>query len=198
MQTAEQFELADDFRRRVILQHMRNYAFMKMQERGIAQIFESSRWSKLQAFVFREWRALQLGLGKARAFRRETLLSEALLTLRYACQQARRERELGKVCQNHLMARMKRKIMLAWNKHAKATQVERYARADKMAYMRQFRLSRVIKAWFNTIDLLRNEEQVTNHALNTRVFRLKKHYLMAWVAAYRAIALKKKRLRDLK
>ena len=59
-------------------------------------------------------------------------------------------------------------------------------------------MSKVIKAWFNTIDLLRNEVQITNHALNTRVFRLKKHYLMAWLSAYRAIALKKKRLSDLK
>ena len=121
MQTMEQLELADDFRKRVILQHMRNYAFMKRQERGIAQIFESSRWSKLQAFVFREWRALQLGLCKARAFRRETLLSEAFLALKYSCKQMQRERELGKVCQGHLMERMRRKILLAWNRYAKET-----------------------------------------------------------------------------
>ena len=59
-------------------------------------------------------------------------------------------------------------------------------------------MSRIIKAWFNTIDLLKNEVQITNHALNTRVFRLKKYYLMAWLSAYRGVALKKKRLRDLK
>ena len=48
-------------------------------------------------------------------------------------------------------------IMVAWNQYAKETKVERDARLDKIHYMRQYRLSRVIKAWFNTIDLLRNE-----------------------------------------
>ena len=77
----EKFELAENFRKRVILQHMRNYAFVKMRERSIAQLFESSRWSKLTAFVFREWRSLQINLEKARNFRRETLINGAIISL---------------------------------------------------------------------------------------------------------------------
>ena len=40
--------------------------------------------------------------------------------------------------------------------------------------MRGYRMARVIKAWFNTIDLLKNKEQISNHALNSKVFRVKK------------------------
>ena len=177
---------------------MRNYAFTMQRERSISQLFESSRWSKLQAFVFREWRALQINLCKARVFREETLLSQVFVMMKYSSKKMQRERELGKVCQIHLSSRQKRKILIAWNQYAKGTKVVRDARLDKFNYMRQYKMSMIIKAWFNTIDLLKNEVQITNHALNTRDFRVKKYYLMAWLSAYRGIEHKRKRLKDLK
>ena len=76
----------------------------------------------------------------------------------------------------HFSEKMQRKILLTWNSYAKETKEERDARFQKMAYMRGYRMARVIKAWFNTIDLLKNKEQISNHALNSRVFRVKKQY----------------------
>ena len=58
-------------------------------------------------------------------------------------------------------------------------------------------MARVIKAWFNTIDLLKNKEQISNHALNSKIFRVKKQYFLTWYGLYRERALKRKRLADL-
>ena len=48
--------------------------------------------------MFREWRTLQIGLGKAREFRRETLLSLGYSALKHRAKKRTRKRELGKVC----------------------------------------------------------------------------------------------------
>ena len=124
--------------------------------------------------MFREWHTLQINLRKANSFRDETLLSSAYSAMKHATKQRSRKRELGKVCQMHYTEKMRRKILVTWNQYAHETKHDRDARFEKMAYMRGYRMARIIKAWFNTIDLLKNKEQITNHALNSRVFRIKK------------------------
>ena len=50
--------------------------------------------------------------------------------------------------------------------------------------MQAFRLSRIIKSWFNLVDLLKHEHALHNNLLKSQASRLKRHYFIVWLHKY--------------
>lgn len=63
--------------------------------------------------------------------------------------------------------------------------------------MHIYRQTKILKGWFNQIDLLKHEQAVQSDMLQTRGKRLKRHYFVAWLANYVQMAKKRTRIEKL-
>lgn len=63
--------------------------------------------------------------------------------------------------------------------------------------MHSYKMTKIIKGWFNQIDLLKHEQAAQSNLLMTRTKRLKRHYFVAWLTKYVDEAKKRTRVEKL-
>lgn len=97
----------------------------------------------------------------------------------------------------HYREKMLRRIVSEWVTRTDENKIYRRKSRHALQTMLANRMTKIIKGWFNLVDLLKQEHALSNDILKSRASRLKRHYFVAWLTEYLTTAKRRVRFEKL-
>lgn len=165
-----------------LFQNFKQYTVAKKQERRIVSTFGQRRDFRDQQRHFGAWRELQRENYLVKEFRCLSLQRTAFNHLVKGLVTIQRTRDLSNACVRHHQLRLLNRVIATWRQISSKNRPERLQTKVCIAHMSAFRLSRIVKGWFNQVDLLKHEQALQADVLRSRIIRLKRFYFATWLS----------------